>query len=322
METLVDILKMYDIESTYISQVESPAVTKHILSLKSGERLQSVYRIQDEIEMKLGQKIRIVKNWSEKDTFGIELRRDKRSVLEYRYPRQDRMQLFLGYTFKYRTVNIFLDKMPHILIGGATSSGKSILLRSIMWSLISKHHKSCKIVVVDPKIVEFTDFQDTPHMLVKPINNIEDVNEKLDQIVKVIEKRFVVFSRLGCKNIGEYNLTGNFFNYIVIVIDEFADLMLYKDISKDFSAHIQRIAQIGRAAGVHLIMATQRPSAKVITGEIKSNIPCRISLRTTSAINSRIILGQNGAEKLYGAGDALLLKPGHEETIRFQTVLC
>src|SRR3954463_1654732 len=201
-----------------------------------------------------------------------------------------------------------LDKMPHLLVAGQTGSGKSVMINAILTSLLYRNSPSdLKLILVDPKQVEMKPYDDIPHLLTPVITEPEKCISALKWAVAEMERRYRALADVSKRNIGEYNnlKKEEGMPYIVIVIDELADLMMMA--ARDVEALIVRIAQKARAVGIHLILATQRPSVDVITGLIKANVPARIAFTTASQVDSRTIIDQMGAEKLLGRGDMLLL---------------
>lgn len=196
---------------------------------------------------------------------------------------------------------IDLTEMPHLLVGGSTGSGKSVLLHTIINSLIANKKKDIKLVILDPKRIEFSNYEESAHLFY-PI--AKDVNESifvLRSLIAEMEDRFIILEKNKCKNISEYD---GCMPYIVVIIDELADLMISS--RKYVQESICKLAQKSRACGIHLVIATQRPSVDVITGTIKANFPVRISCKVSSATDSRVILDKNGAERLLGKGDAVI----------------
>jgi S-DNA-T family DNA segregation ATPase FtsK/SpoIIIE len=215
-----------------------------------------------------------------------------------------------------------LDKMPHVLVAGQTGSGKSIMINSLLCSLLYRNSPSdMKLILVDPKQVELNLYNDIPHLLTPVITQPEKCISALKWAVAEMERRYSTLAEKGKRNIAEFNALKNEeeMPYIVIVIDELADLMMVA--ARDVESLIVRLAQKARATGIHLVLATQRPSVDVITGLIKANIPARIAFTTTSQVDSRTILDQAGAEKLLGKGDMLFTTPDISKPRRIQGVL-
>ena len=241
---------------------------------------------------------------------------------------------FLGKDLLGRTVTCRLDKMPHMLIAGATGSGKSVCMNSIICSLLLRTKPDeVKMLLVDPKKVEFTPYRNIPHLIGPVINDPNKASNALKVIVRIMDERYNMFAAAGVRNIEVYNnmveQQGGRPNpdgspapkkipYIVVIIDELADLMAVA--GKEVEQSIQRITQLARAAGIHLIVATQRPSVDVITGIIKANIPSRIAFAVSSGMDSRTILDHVGAERLLGYGDMLYMQIGQTGSTRVQGV--
>jgi S-DNA-T family DNA segregation ATPase FtsK/SpoIIIE len=220
-----------------------------------------------------------------------------------------------------------LDKMPHLLVAGATGSGKSVCINSIITTLLMRTTPDeVKLLLIDPKKVEFTNFAHIPHLIGPVISDAAEASRSLKVIVMMMENRYEIFSKVGVRNITAYNEMViakpdehlAVMPWVVVIIDELADLMVVA--GKDVEASIQRITQLARAAGIHLIVATQRPSVDVITGIIKSNIPSRIAFAVSSGVDSRTILDHIGAERLLGYGDMLYIPIGEPASIRIQGV--
>ena len=235
----------------------------------------------------------------------------------------------LGKNLMGKPIVADLTKMPHLLVAGSTGSGKSVCINSIICSIFMNYNPhDVKLVLVDPKKVELSNYNGTPHLLCPVVNDPKKASITLQKIVAEMEKRYDIFSEKGVKKISEYNeyiekenkrhpdTPLNKMPYIVVIIDELADLMLVA--SKEVEDSIMRITQMARAAGIHLIVATQRPSTDVITGVVKANIPSRICFAVASQIDSRTALDMAGAEKLLGKGDMLYLPMGENEPERIQ----
>ncbi len=218
-----------------------------------------------------------------------------------------------------------IDRMPHMLIAGSTGSGKSVCINSIITTLLLRTTPNeVKLLLIDPKKVEFTPYQDIPNLIGPVINDATEAATALKTIVSIMDNRYNEFHNRGVRDIREYNKKAKTDStmkpmvQIVVIVDELADLMITN--GKDVEASIQRITQLARASGIHLIVATQRPSTDVITGTIKTNIPSRIAFAVSSAIDSRIILDQVGAERLLGYGDMLYIPMGESAPRRIQGV--
>ena len=255
-----------------------------------------------------------------------------REILEKVPPKlkDSKLLVTLGKNVMGAPVFCEINKTPHLLVAGATGSGKSVCINSILISILMRTKpEEVKLVLVDPKKVELSMYNGVPHLLAPVVTDPKKANIALKKIVVEMERRYEVFSDSGTKNITSYNNYIDKYNegrpkeeqknklpFIVVIIDELADLMLVA--AKEVEDSIMRITQMARAAGIHLIVATQRPSTDVITGVVKANIPSRISFAVSSQIDSRTILDQGGAEKLLGKGDMLFLPQGESSPIRVQ----
>jgi S-DNA-T family DNA segregation ATPase FtsK/SpoIIIE len=246
-------------------------------------------------------------------------------------PRKCAVPILLGKAINGEWVYADLAKMPHCLIAGATGSGKSVCINTVVMSiLMNARPDEVKLLMVDPKKVELTQYSKLPHMIAPVITEPHGAYAALQWLVKEMQVRYEILKQLGLRNIGSFNnrkinkeLEASLnipipeqMPFIVAIVDEFADLMMVS--SADIETPIARIAQMARAVGIHLILATQRPSREVITGIIKANIPTRISFKVASRINSQIILDDTGAESLLGNGDLLFLPPGTSQLLRAQ----
>ncbi|OGX09077.1 MAG: hypothetical protein A2Z88_08170 [Omnitrophica WOR_2 bacterium GWA2_47_8] len=210
-----------------------------------------------------------------------------------------------------------LTEMPHLLIAGTTGSGKTVCVNALIMSILfNAAPDEVKFLMVDPKMVELAQYSNLPHCLCPTVTDPKKVASALNWIVGEMESRYNTLSKAGVRNIKMYNQQGNKMPYIVIIIDELADLMQVS--AKTIESAITRLAQLSRAVGIHLILATQRPSVDVITGVIKANFPARISFKVASKVDSRTVLDMNGAEHLLGRGDMLFMKPGDPKPTRGQ----
>ena len=213
-----------------------------------------------------------------------------------------------------------LKKLPHLLIAGTTGSGKSVGINAMLLSLLYRNSpQTLRLMMIDPKMLEFSIYNDIPHLLTPVITEAKKAITALSNMVAEMERRYKIMSQTRTKNIESYNEKmksegGEQFPYIVVIIDELADLMMTS--GKDVELYIGRLAQMARASGIHLIVATQRPSVDVVTGLIKANLPSRISYRVGQRIDSKVILDQMGAESLLGRGDMLFTPPGSPGVIR------
>jgi S-DNA-T family DNA segregation ATPase FtsK/SpoIIIE len=334
--TIVETLKNYNIEIVKITANVGPTVTMYEIKPAAGIKINKIKSLENDIAMSLAALgIRIIAPIPGKDTIGIEVPNKNAQIVgmksliasEKFQKMEGELPVVLGKTIQNEIFVFDLADMPHLLVAGATGQGKSVGLNVILASLLYKKHPTqLKFVLIDPKQVEFSLYNDLKnHFLATIDENLEDYiitdtdNAKLAllSLVTEMEDRYRLLKKARVRNIKEYN--SKFFNrelnpqnghrflpYIVIVIDEFADLIMMA--GKEIEIPISRIAQKARAVGMHMIIATQRPSTNVITGLIKANFPARIAFRVTSNVDSRTILDHPGAEKLIGRGDLLFSK--------------
>ena len=332
INTLEKVLMDFEIPGKIKECHIGPSVTQYELELKAGTKVNKLLSIQKEIALNLAAKdVRIQAPIPGKNTIGIELPNKVNSPVSFReilskLPESNEKNLLavgLGKdimgTVKWAEINA----TPHLLIAGATGSGKSVCINCIIASILMRTKPDeVKLVMVDPKKVELSMYNGIPHLLTPVVTDPKKASIALKNIVIEMERRYQVFEDTKCKNISAYNkmceTNTDYIKmpYIVFIIDELADLMLVA--AKDVEDSIMRITQMARAAGIHLIVATQRPSTDVITGVVKANIPSRISFAVSSSIDSRTILDQTGAEKLLGKGDMLFKPMGENVPIRIQ----
>ncbi len=314
-----------------------PAVTKYEVHPDVGVKVSRIVSLSDDLALALAAKdIRIEAPIPGKSAIGIEVPNSEiamvslREVLESKEADKpdSKLQVALGRNISGEAIKAELNKMPHLLVAGATGSGKSVCINGIITSILmrAKPHE-VKMMMIDPKMVELNVYNGIPHLLAPVVTNPKKAAQALQKVVSEMERRYELFSHTGTRNIQGYNEYVNRYNieeedkqpllpYIVVIVDELADLMMVA--SNDVEDAITRLAQMARAAGIHLIIATQRPSVDVITGVIKANIPSRIAFSVSSATDSRTILDMGGAEKLLGRGDMLFLPVGASKPIRVQ----
>ncbi|MBQ0036281.1 MAG: DNA translocase FtsK [Firmicutes bacterium] len=341
-ERVIEILDNFDIKATLLKTYIGPSVTKFEIKPDTSVKVNRIQNISDNLKMELAAKdIRIEAPIPGRSAVGIEIPNVepipvKMIDLMKNVPsdRTNEALLFaLGKNLMGEGVYCNLAKMPHLLIAGATGSGKSVCINTIITSfLLRSHPDDVKLVLVDPKRVEFTPYHDIPHLLWPVITDATMASNMLKKIVVIMQERYEAFAEVGVRDINSFNNFVEKHNasktseesemqrlpFIVIIIDELADLMAIA--KKDVELSIQRITQLARASGIHLIIATQRPSTDVITGLIKSNVPSRISFAVASSIDSRTILDSTGAERLLGNGDMLYYPQGETAPIRMQGV--
>ena len=234
-------------------------------------------------------------------------------ISDKNFKRKDiKLPIALGKSISGEPITSDLSIMPHLLIAGTTGSGKSVCINTIILSLIYKHTPEiCKFILIDPKMLELSTYEGIPHLLCPVITEAKKAASVLGWVVKEMESRYRLMTKVGVRNIDGYNEKHKVkMPYIVVIVDEMSDLMLVA--CKEIENYIQKLSQMARAAGIHIIMATQRPSVDVITGTIKANFPTRISFQVTSKIDSRTILGEQGAEQLLGKGDMLFMSSANK----------
>ena len=318
---LEDTLRTYKIDVVPSgTPVAGPSVTRYEFKLQPGTKLNKLTNLADDIALSLGVGgVRIAPVTGKSSVIGIEAQNPKPSSVPLRDALESRDFIYspptafaLGKGLDGEIVTADLDALPHILIAGTTGSGKSVCLNALIVSLLYKAAPSeLRLLMIDPKQVELSAYNGIPHLTQPVVTSSAQAVAALQQAVTGMLTRYKTFESCGVKELSDYNRKKSPLPRMVIVIDELADLMMTS--GKDIEDSIIRIAQMGRAAGIHLVVATQRPSANVITGLMKSNIPSRIAFTTASALESRIILDANGAEKLIGNGDMLYAPVGGEK---------
>ncbi len=308
-------LKSFGVEVAMEEVNIGPTVTQYTLRPASGVKLSKITELEHNLALSLAaQSLRVEAPIPGKSAVGIEVPNEKSATVWMREilkgeewkASKSPLQFVLGRGVSGGAEIADLSRMPHLLVAGQTGSGKSVMINSLLLSLLFRNSPAdMKLILVDPKQVELSPYKDIPHLLSPVITEPEKCISALKWAVAEMERRYNVFAELGKRNIDEYNSSEaeDHMPYIVIVIDEMADLMMMA--AQDMEALIVRLAQKARATGIHLVLATQRPSVNVITGLIKANIPARISFSTVSQVDSRTIIDQAGAEKLLGRGDML-----------------
>jgi len=324
-------LKDFGVEVDIAEIKEGPAITRFEIKLAPGIKVNKVMRLSDDLALSLAvSNIRIEVPVSGKSLIGIEVPKKKvnfvylKELLEEKKFRESKAKLLLplGKNIAGEPVWINLESLPHLLIGGSTGSGKSACINSLIISILYKSFpEKVKFLLIDPKTVELADYIDIPHLLFPPIKEVKEANSALEWVVEEMKRRYERFNAMGERNITGYNREAAIrkeqkIPYLVVIIDELADLIMLAGARLEKT--LCRIAQLGRATGIHLIVATQRPSVDVITGLIKANFPSRISFAVASQVDSRTILDAVGAEKLIGNGDMLYSPVQASKPIRVQ----
>lgn len=326
---LLDKLAMFKIDGDVVRTYTGPVVTTFEFKPAPNVKVSKILNLQDDLAMALkAQTIRIQAPIPGKDVVGIEVPNDEmqtiylREMLESELFQNSKspLTMILGKDIVGKPFITDLKKLPHLLIAGTTGSGKSVGINSMILSLLYKNSPdNLKLVMIDPKMLEFSMYNDIPHLLTPVITKAGDAINALANMVGEMERRYTLMSQTRTKNIENYNEKAKKedfepFPYIVVVIDELADLMMTS--GKDVEYSIARLAQMARASGIHLIVATQRPSVDVVTGLIKANLPSRLSYKVGQKVDSKIILDSMGAESLLGRGDMLFTPPGMSGLVR------
>jgi S-DNA-T family DNA segregation ATPase FtsK/SpoIIIE len=339
-------LNDFGVGAEVVGHQTGPVITLFELSLAPGVKVAQVANLSTDVARALAVPgVRIVSPIPGKDTIGIEVPNMQKEIVRIRElmnlapdaAKKYSLPLYLGKDAAGDSIVADLAGMPHMLIAGTTGSGKSVCINTIIMSiLLTRSPEEAKLILVDPKMVEMAAFDSIPHLLCPVVNDMKRAEDILDWAATKMDERYELLKEAGVKNIKGFNALSKeeiyerfqvqnddekarvptHLPFYVIIIDELADLIMTS--SKEVEGHIIRIAQKARAVGIHLILATQRPSVNVVTGLIKSNMPCRISFRVASRQESRIVLDQNGADVLMGQGDMLLLQPGTSNLIRAQ----
>jgi DNA segregation ATPase FtsK/SpoIIIE, S-DNA-T family len=342
--TIEQALTSFRIEARVVAAEEGPVVTFYELELASGVKVSSLASLADDLAIKLkAGSVRVVAPIPGKSTVGLEVPNSVRRIVRLREliefdpdrARSAALPLFLARDISGRTVVDDLAGMPHLLVAGATGSGKSVCVNGIILSLLlTRTPEECRFILIDPKMVELQAFRGIPHLLCPVVTNMRKAPGILDWACGQMDERYDLLSRTGVKHITDYNALGEKelrarlvdgfdpektparLPYVVIVVDELADLMLIA--AKEVETSITRLAQKSRAVGIHLVLATQRPSTNVITGLIKANLPTRVAFQVAAKVDSRVVLDANGAEKLLGQGDMLYSPPRASILVRAQ----
>ena len=345
-EMLESLLQEFGVNAEVVNAEPGPAITMYELELAPGVKVNQISNLSNDMARALGSgSVRVVAPLAGKHTIGIEVPNTQREtvrlkeLLEKAGHKANKMAipLLLGKSSSGEVLVSDMAAMPHCLIAGTTGSGKSVCINTIITSiLLTRRPDEVKLILIDPKMVEMAAFESIPHLMCPTITEMRRAEQILEWAVEKMDERYELLKEAQVRNIASYNLLEQEelierFNpatqeeeaqipkklpHIVIIIDELADLMMTS--AKEVESYIVRIAQKSRAVGIHLVLATQRPQATVVTGLIKSNMPARIAFRVAAGMDSRIILDQKGAETLLGQGDMLFLKPGTSELVRAQ----
>ncbi len=328
-QELNDAFYYFNVPAEVVNVIEGPSVTRFELSVERGVKVSRITALQDDIKMALAAKdIRIEAPIPGTSLVGIEVpnqhatKVNLRSIIDTQVFKNAESKLTVAMGNRINNEPLLMDiaKTPHALIAGATGSGKSVSINSILISLLYRNHpEELKLLLIDPKMVELAPYNDLPHLVAPVITDVKAATQSLKWAVDEMERRYKLFAQAHVRNISAFNKKVSYdqrIPKIVIVIDELADLMMMAP--QDVEQSIARLAQKARACGIHMLVATQRPSVNVITGLIKANIPTRIAFMVSSSVDSRTILDSGGAERLLGYGDMLYLGGGMNKPIRVQ----
>ncbi len=321
-KTLEKILLDFGVEGEIKKVSQGPVVTLYEFEPAPGVKVSKIINLSEDIARNTSSESARIATIPGSNTIGIELPKPQREnvflseiISDSSYKKKDiKLPIALGKSISGLPITGDLSSMPHLLIAGTTGSGKSVCINTIILSLLYKHSpEKCKFILIDPKMLELSTYEGIPHLLCPVITEAKRAASVLGWVVKEMENRYKLMTKVGVRNIDGYNEKHKIsMPYIVVIVDEMSDLMLVA--GKDIENYIQKLSQMARAAGIHIIMATQRPSVDVITGTIKANFPTRISFQVTSKIDSRTILGEQGAEQLLGKGDMLYMTSANRMT--------
>ena len=313
--TLEKILLDFGVEGKIKKISRGPVVTLNEFEPAAGVKVSKIINLSEDIARNTSSESARIATIPGSITIGIELPNTSREnvylseiISSINFNKKEiKLPIALGKSISGVPIIGDLNSMPHLLIAGTTGSGKSVCINTIILSLLYKHGPDkCKFILIDPKMLELSTYEGIPHLLCPVITEAKRAASVLGWVVKEMESRYRLMTKVGVKNIDGYNSKHKLpMPYIVVIVDEMSDLMLVS--GKEIEGYIQKLSQMARAAGIHIIMATQRPSVDVITGTIKANFPTRISFQVTSKIDSRTILGEQGAEQLLGKGDMLYM---------------
>jgi len=318
-------LREFGVEGEVVQVLPGPVITMYEFAPAAGVKVSRIVNLQDDLALVMqALSVRVVAPIPGKAVVGIEIPNKRRETVGFRdlldseewSASKSKLSLALGKDILGRPVITDLALIPHLLIAGATGSGKSVGLNSLICSLLFRATPAdVRLIMIDPKMLEFAVYDEIPHLLCPVVTNPKQAKVALQKAVEEMGRRYQLLAERGVRSIAQYNqrmeeaqTPAEKLPYLVVVIDELADLMMVS--AREVEDSLMRLAQMARAAGIHLIVATQRPSVDVLTGVIKANFPARLSFQVTSKVDSRTILDTNGAETLLGRGDMLFLAPG------------
>ena len=320
MDILRDVFEQFDVDADVVGVRRGPMVERYEVKLGRGVRVKNVTNLRDDIVRLTGSENVNIISPLDNGLIGIEIPRADRQMVNWSDVAEscvETLDIVLGHDLDGKPLVADLAKMPHLLVAGSTGSGKSVFINTAICSIVARNTpERVQMVLVDPKQVELLPYQDLAHLAYPVATDADSARDALRFVVAEMDNRYRVLSEAGVRNIGEYHQGGGSMPYMVVVVDELADLMMVA--KKEVESSIVRITQLARAAGIHLIVATQRPSVDVITGLIKANMPSRIAFTVASTTDSRVILDDSGAEFLTGMGDGLFTPQGSSKPLRFQ----
>lgn len=316
---IINFFTMYDVQLQYVQTISSFSVNRYYFKITNNSKIRKIQNLTSELELYIEiEKIKLDFD-KEKGCIVFETSKKDRKILHFNELKNEEtkgLTASIGKDINNKEVSINIAKAPHLLIAGSTGSGKSCLMNDIIVSLVNKYDANYfKTVLIDIKQVEFTQYKNIPHLATPVITETDKAIDILNKMIIIMTNRYKILSDLNYKNMEDYNKQEkDKMCYYLIVIDELADLFIQ---SPDIEILLCRLAQLGRAAGIHLILATQRPDSKTISSKLKVNIPSRLALTVTNHYDSKTILDETGAEKLTGKGE-FLLKKSNGEIIRGQ----
>jgi DNA segregation ATPase FtsK/SpoIIIE, S-DNA-T family len=326
-EALEGALAAYDVRGKVQGVTAGPVVSTFEVSLPSGTKFSKVVGLSGDVGMQLGRKVRVVP--ARPGRVGFEVQNETRAAVGIRELLEDpsfeeacrsmSLPVVVGRDVRGRATIIDLAAMPHMIVAGSTGSGKSVAVNAMLSSLlVARTPEDMRLLLIDPKVVELMPYSGVPHLLAPPVSDVAGATKVLSWCVEEMERRYATLAAAGCKSIQTYNQkhVEARLPFVVVVVDELADLMMQGE--KAIEPLLVRLGQKARAAGIHVVIATQRPSVDVVTGLIKSNFPARLGFRVAQAVDSRVVLDEAGAESLLGKGDALLKAGGADAAVRVQ----
>jgi len=327
-EALESALAAYDVRGKVATVQGGPVVSTFEVTMPSGTKFSKVAGLSGDLGMQIGRKVRVAAG-SKPGLVALEVQNEHRAAVGIRELLEDpgfeeakramSLPVAIGRDVRGRAVFADLAAMPHMIVAGSTGSGKSVAVNSMLSSLLAaRTPEELRLVLVDPKVVELMPYAGVPHLLAPPVSDVPGAARALGWCVREMERRYALLAAAGSKNIQSYNgkRKGEKLPFVVVVVDELADLMAQD--KKAIEPLLVRLGQKARAAGIHVVAATQRPSVDVVTGLIKSNFPARLAFRVAQAVDSRVVLDEAGAESLLGKGDALLKAGGADDAVRVQ----